>query len=109
MDLSLAALLGSYIFDSPSRRRLTSSPHFATASSPPLHPLTPHSNLAKIIQRVTGDNVYNFGELLGHAVLKSLEGTEYAWLIEARRVVFTSSLRMQYAVLLSVSRFPAAS
>lgn len=26
--------------------------------------------------------MYNFGELLGHAVLQSLQGTEYAWLVE---------------------------
>lgn len=29
-----------------------------------------------------GENVYNFGELLGHTVLQSLQGTQYAWLAE---------------------------
>jgi len=29
-----------------------------------------------------GENIYNFGELLGHPILKSLEGTGFAWLHE---------------------------
>ncbi|TMS32394.1 hypothetical protein L596_000239 [Steinernema carpocapsae] len=29
-----------------------------------------------------GENVYNFGELLAHPILKSLEGSDYTWLLE---------------------------
>lgn len=29
-----------------------------------------------------GDNIYNFGELLSHPVVKSLEGSEYVWVHE---------------------------
>eukprot|EP01111_Echinosteliopsis_oligospora_P002506 TRINITY_DN1374_c0_g1_i1.p1 TRINITY_DN1374_c0_g1~~TRINITY_DN1374_c0_g1_i1.p1 ORF type:complete len:382 (+),score=110.59 TRINITY_DN1374_c0_g1_i1:84-1229(+) len=38
------------------------------------------------IASLIGDNIYNFGELLSHEILKALEGGKAEWLIEMLRV-----------------------
>jgi len=44
------------------------------------------------IAALIGETVYNFGELLEHPILQSLEGTQYKWLAEVIKAFSTGNI-----------------
>ena len=61
----------------PSPRRLVTPPGGSLSARPARQELAVDLSLAALL----GEGVYNFGELISHPVLKSLEGGPFGWLL----------------------------